>query len=157
MNDAALALAARIVLALVLASSAVAKLRIRGAVRVQVETLVSVRAAPLVAPLLPAVELLVAVALVAWWSPVPGVVAVILLAMFTVVVVRAAARHVPCLCFGAASLAAPTGASSVLRNGVLAGLAVFAVGDPSGARFGATLAAAVVLGIVAGLAVRAAR
>lgn len=157
MNDAALALAARIVLALVLASSAVAKLRIRGAVRVQVETLVSRRAAPLVAPLLPAVEILVALGLVAWWSPVPGVVSVILLALFTAVVVRAAARHVPCVCFGAPSLDAPTGATAVVRNGVLAVLAVFAVGDPSGAPFGATLATAVVLGTVAGLAVRAAR
>jgi Methylamine utilisation protein MauE len=156
-NGAALALAARIVLALVLAGSAVAKLRVRGAVRLQVETLVSTRAAPLITPLLPAVELLVAVGLVAWWSPVPGVVAAILLGLFTAVVVRATARHVPCLCFGASSMDAPTGASSVVRNGVLACLAVFAVGTPSGARLGATLATVVVLGVVAGLAVRAAR
>lgn len=157
MNDAALALAARIVLALVLASSAIAKLRSLGAVRQQIASLVSVRAAPLVAPLLPTAELLVAVGLVAWWSWVPGVVAVILLGLFTVVLVRAEARRVPCLCFGSSSLDAPVGSAGVVRNGVLAALAVLAFGDPAGAHPGATLAAVAVFGVVAAVAVRAAR
>ena len=69
MTDAALALGARIVLALVLASFAFAKLQSRAAVREQVATLVSERAAPVVAPLLPATELLVGVERIreSWW------------------------------------------------------------------------------------------
>ena len=63
----------------------------------------SERVAPIVTPLVPAAELVVAVALVAWWSAVPGVVALVLLAAFTVVLVRAEARRVPCLCFGSAT------------------------------------------------------
>jgi Methylamine utilisation protein MauE len=156
-NDAALALAARIVLALALASSAIAKLRSRDAVRRQVATLVSVRAAPVVAPLLPAAELLVALALVSWWSEVPGIVAVILLAVFTVVLIRAEARRVPCLCFGASRLDTPVGPAGVVRNGVLGALAVLAIGAPSDAHAGATLAAVAVFGAVAIVAVRAAR
>ena len=157
MNAAALALAARIVLALALASSAIAKLRSRDAVRHQVATLVSVRAAPVVTLLLPATELLVAVALVSWWSEVPGIAAVILLAVFTVVLVRAEARRVPCLCFGASKLDTPVGPAGVVRNGVLAALAVLAIGSPSDAGAGATLAAVVIFGAVAIVAVRAAR
>jgi hypothetical protein len=156
-NDAALALAARIVLALVLASSAIAKLRSLGAVRQQIATLVNARAAPLVAPLLPAAELLVAGGLVAWWSSVPGVVAVILLGLFTVVLVRAEARRVPCLCFGSSRLDAPVGPAGVIRNGVLAALAVFTIGDPAGAHPGATFAAVAVFGAIAAVVVRAAR
>jgi hypothetical protein len=156
-NCAALALAARIVLALALASSAIAKLRSRDAVRQQVATLVSVRAAPVVTPLLSAAELVVAVALVSWWSEVPGIVAVILLALFTVVLVRAEARRVPCLCFGASRLDTPVGPAGVVRNGVLAALAVLAIGAPSDAHAGATLAAVVVFGAIAIVAIRAAR
>ena len=157
MNDAALALAARIVLALALATSAIAKLRSRDAVRQQVATLVSERAAPLVTPLLPAAELLVAVTLVSWWSEVPGIVALILLALFTVVLVRAEARRVPCLCFGASRLETPVGPAGVVRNGVLAALAVLAIGAPSDAHLGATLVAVVVFGVIAMAAIRAAR
>jgi hypothetical protein len=153
-NDAALALAARIVLAVVLASSAIAKLRARDAVREQVATLVSERAAPVVAPLLPAAELLVAVGLVAWWSPVPGVVAVVLLALFTIVLLRAVARHVPCVCFGASKLDPPVGPAGVIRNGYLAALAVLATGSPSDASGVATVIALAVLGAIAALAVR---
>ena len=157
MNDAAPALAARIVLAVVLASSAIAKLQSLGAVREQVATLVSERAAPLIAPLLPATELFVAVALVAWWSGVPGIVAVVLLALFTVVLVRAEARRVPCLCFGASKLDTPAGPAGVIRNGVLGALAVFAIGSPSGASVPATLAWVAGFGVIAAIAVRAAR
>jgi len=156
-SDAALALAARIVLAVVLASSAIAKVRSRAAVREQIALLVSERAAPLLAPLLPAFELLVAIGLVAWWSGVPGIVATVLLALFTIVLVRAEARRVPCLCFGSSKLDPPAGPAGVIRNGVLGALAVFSIGSPSGAHTGETLLGVVVLGVVAGFAVRAAR
>ena len=157
MNDAAPALAARIVLALVLTSSAVAKLRARAAVRAQVAMLVSERAAPVIAPLLPAAELAVAVALVAWWSAAPGVVALVLLALFTIVLVRAEARRVPCLCFGASKLDTPVGAAGVIRNGILAALAVFAIASPAHASAAATIAATAGFGAIAAVAVRAAR
>jgi hypothetical protein len=156
-NDAALALGARIVLALVLACSAFAKLQSRAAVREQVATLVSERAAPVVAPLLPATELLVGVALVAWWSAVPGIVAVVLLALFTIVLVRAEARRVPCLCFGASKLDTPVGPAGIVRNGVLAALAVLAIASPTGASAVATIGAVAGFGVIAALAVRAAR
>jgi hypothetical protein len=156
-NAASVALAARLVLATALAASAIAKLRSRAAVRRQVETLVSVRAAPAVAAMLPVTELVVAAMLVALWTPAPGVVAAILLALFTVVLIRAQARREPCLCFGASSLETPVGPAAVVRNGVLAALAVLAIGTPTGASFGATLAVGVVFAVAAGLAIRAAR
>jgi hypothetical protein len=155
-NDAAPALAARVVLAIVLASSALAKLRSRAAVREQVATLVTERAAPLLAPLLPAAELLVAIGLVAWWSPVPGVVSVVLLALFTIVLVRASARRMPCLCFGASKLDPPVGPAGVIRNGILAALAVLAIGSPADASALGTIAAVAGFGVIAALAVRAA-
>jgi methylamine utilization protein MauE len=157
LNDASLALAARIVLAAVLTVSAGAKLRSRTVVRDQLAELVGTRFAPALASVLPAAELLVALALVAWWSAVPGVGAALLLAAFTVVLVRAAARHVPCACFGAASLDAPVGAAGVIRNGILAALAVIAVGSPTGAGLPAALGWLALLGVIAALAVRAAR
>ena len=157
MSAAAPAFAARIVLAVVLASSAIAKVRSRAAVREQVATLVSARAAPVVAPLLPAAELLVAAGLVAWWTAFPGIIAVVLLALFTIVLVRAEARRVPCLCFGSSKLDTPVGPAGVIRNGILAALAVFSIGSPSGAHTGETLAGVAVLGVIAALAVRAAR
>jgi len=119
-------------------------------------SLVGDRYAPMIAPALPVAELVVAITLVGWWVPAPGVVALVLLAAFTVVLVRAQARHVPCLCFGAARVDAPVGPASVLRNGVLAGLAVFAIGRPSGAHAGATLVACVLFGAVAAVFVIAA-
>jgi Methylamine utilisation protein MauE len=157
LNDASVALAARIVLAAALTVSALAKLRSRAAVQQQVALLVSDALAPVLAPALPAAELLVAVALVVWWSPVPGVVALVLLAAFTVVLVRAQARRVPCLCFGAAAVDAPVGPAAIVRNGVLAALAVLAIGTPTGARPGATIGIGVVLGAVTALVVRMAR
>jgi prepilin signal peptidase PulO-like enzyme (type II secretory pathway) len=156
-NEASVALAARLVLATVLAGSAIAKMRSRAAVRQQVETLVSARAAPVVAAMLPVTELVVAALLVVLWTPLPGVVALTLLVLFTVVLLRAQARRVPCLCFGASSLDTPVGPAAVVRNGVLAALAVLAIGTPSGASFGATLVAGAAFAIAAGLAVRAAR
>ena len=161
MNDASLALAARVVLAAVLAASATAKLRARVALSsealdTQIGRLVSERYAPMIGPVLPPAELVVAVALVAWWSPVPGVVALGLIAAFTVVLVRAQARHVPCLCFGVSSLDAPVGPAGIVRNGALAALAVLSIGDPAGADAAATIVLVIVFGALATVAVRAA-
>ena len=157
MNAASVALAARVVLAAALVASAVAKLRSRAAVQQQIALLVSDRWAPLIGRALPAAEMTVAIALVAWWSAVPGVVALMLLGAFTIVLVRAQARHVPCLCFGAARVATPVGSASVVRNGVLGGLAVLAIGDPSGAIAGATVVVGALLGAVTAVAVWTAR
>jgi hypothetical protein len=156
LNDASFALAARTVLAGALAVSAFAKLRSRVEVRQQVALVVNDRLAPIIARALPTAELAVAVALVAWWNPAPGVVALVMLGAFTVVVVRAHARHVPCLCFGAARLDPPTGPTSVLRNGVLGGLAVLAIATPSGASAAATIGLCAVFGTISALAIRAA-
>jgi hypothetical protein len=156
-NDASLALAARVVLAAVLAVSAASKLQSRAAVRDQMDSLVSARLVPIVAPALPVVEIVVALGLVLWWTPVPGIVALALLGVFTVVLVRAQARHVPCLCFGASGSSVPVGPASVIRNGVLAALAVIAIGDPSGAYAAATIVAGIGFGAIAALAVRASR
>jgi hypothetical protein len=155
--DASIALAARLVLARVQTISAVAKLRSRPAVREQVAALADDLSLAAIDWVLPAVEIVVAVALVAAWSPVPGVVALLLFAVFTGVLVRARARHVPCACFGAGAADVPVGSASIVRNGVLAALAVLATGDPSGASPVATAAFVVVFGAVAAVAVRASR
>ena len=157
MNGASVAFAARIVLAATLVVSAVAKIRSREAVRAQVAVLIAGdgRVAALLS-VLPAVELLVAVALVAAWSPVPGLVALLLLVLFTGVLVRAQAKHVPCACFGAGAADAPVGPASLVRNGVLAALAVLATGDPSGASAIATAGLVVGFGVIAAWTVRAA-
>jgi len=157
LNDASVALAARTVLAGALVVSAFAKLRSRAEVRHQIALVVNARLAPIIAPALPTAELMVAVALVAWRNPAPGIVALVLLGAFTVVLVRAHAHHVPCVCFGAARLDAPTGPASVLRNGVLGGLAVLAMATPSGASAGATIAMGAVFATISALAIRAAR
>jgi hypothetical protein len=79
----------------------------------------------------PVGELALAVSLLVFWSSSwPAWVAVALLAVFTVLVVRAAVRHVPCPCFGAGN-EGPAGAMSVVRNGVLLALAVLATASPS--------------------------
>lgn len=161
MNATSLALAARVVLAAVLAVSATTKLRSSvtfssEALRPQMGRLVGERYAPMIGPVLPPAELVVAVALVAWWSPVPGIVALVLISAFTVVLVRAQARHVPCMCFGVSSLDAPVGSASIVRNGLLAALAVLAIGDPAGANAVATIVLIIGFGAIAASAVRAA-
>ena len=90
MNAAALAsAAARLVLAGVLAYSGFRKLRAPDATRNATVALLGERVGRAIARVLPFVELVVALALVVWWSPVPGVVAFVLLVGFTVVLVRA--------------------------------------------------------------------
>jgi hypothetical protein len=150
-----LALAARIVLAAALAFAAIVKLRNQSDVRAQMAELFGSRAASAAALVVPVVELVLAVALVAWWSPVPGVVAAIVLVAFTVVVVRAQVWRVPCPCFGGSANARPAGPAAVVRNGVLIAEAVLATGDPRGAAIGATALWVVALGAVTVVVVRA--
>jgi uncharacterized membrane protein YphA (DoxX/SURF4 family) len=161
-NAASLALAARVVLAIVLIVSAIAKLRLRAEpttqlARLQMGRLVGQAFAPVIESVLPVAEIGVAIGLVAWWSAAPGVVALVLLGAFTVVLVRAQVQHVPCLCFGNASLDAPVGPWSIVRNGWLAALAVVAIGDPAGAKLIGTAVSCVVLGAITVVAVRAAQ
>jgi hypothetical protein len=132
-GGAVVASVARLALAAVLLFSAVTKLRAREVSRRQIVALVGERFGPSVAHALPFVELIVALALVVWWSVVPGVVAFALVCAFTVVLVRARARHLPCACFGGGVHAHPVGAASIVRNGALAALAVLATGSPTGA------------------------
>lgn len=126
----AIALAARIVLALVLVVAAVSKLRARRTSCAVTSAVVGDRLGPVVAAALPWVEFGTAFMLVAWWGPFPGIFAACLLLAFTVVLIRANARHVPCACFGGAA-DAPPGGGAVLRNGTLLALAIVATGSPS--------------------------
>jgi hypothetical protein len=157
MAGAALALAARIVLAVMLVLSASSKLRAANTTRAQVVALVGPRFGPAVARVLPFAELLLAVAVVIWWTPVPGIAAFALFVAFTVVLLRAQARRLPCPCFGGALHAAPVGPGGIVRNGVLAALAVLATASPHGAGLPATLVAVVLLGGVTAMSVFAAR
>ena len=132
-----MALAARLVLAVVFLVAAVAKLRAAAATREQMTALLGARAGALVATWLPIVEIVLAVALVVWWSAVPGVVTALVLLAFIAVLVRADVRRLPCACFGARANSKPVGTSAIVRNAVLVGLAVLATGSPSGASVGA--------------------
>ena len=154
----AVALAARVVLALALAGAAIAKLRDREHVVAQMAALLGAPMGTIAAVGVPIAELAIAIALVALpGSGLPGIAAVILLLAFTVVLVRAQAQHVPCPCFGGGATASPAGPRSVLRNGVLLALAVLATGDASGASVAATLVWVVLLGALTLVVVRAAR
>ena len=114
-----IALGARVVLALVLVVAAVAKWRDRDAVAAQYNRAIAT---------LPVGEIVLAIALVTLLeSPIPGIVAAALLVVFSVVVVRAIARHEPCACFGASSQ--PPGTGAILRNGALLALAILATGS----------------------------
>ena len=126
------AAAGRVVVAVALAVAAAVKLADRGAVAAATVALLD---APgrFVAAVLPGAEAVLAVALLAWWSPVPGLLAALALGVFTAVLVRAARRGVPCPCFGVGAAPAPPGVRSVVRNGVLFAGAVLATGSPVGA------------------------
>jgi Methylamine utilisation protein MauE len=157
MNGAALAFAARIVLAAALGVAAVQKLRAMAASREQTVALMGERAGPAVATALPITELAIACALVVWWSIVSGLAAFALLAAFTVVLVRAQTRRLPCPCFGATvATAPPVGAMSIVRNGLLAALAIVATGSPAGATVWAVVVWTIVFGAIAAVAIRAA-
>ena len=157
MDGAAVAFAARLVLAAALGVAAVQKLAARDATREQTVALVGERAGPAIANALPIAEVATACALVLWWSVVPGLAAFALLAAFTVVLLRAQARRLPCPCFGAAvQHATPVGARAVIRNGLLAALAIIATGSPEGASAWAVLVWTALFGAVVAVAVRAA-
>ncbi len=150
----AVALAARVVLALALAGAAVGKLRDREHVITQMDALLGARLGTIAAIGVPVAELAIAIALVAVpGSGLPTVAAVVLLLAFTVVLVRAQSQHVPCPCFGGGATASPVGPRAVLRNGVLLALAVLATGNPSGASAAATLGWVVLFGAAALLVV----
>lgn len=120
----------RVTLAAVFGLSAWAKLADRGGTRQAVGDFgVPVRWVPVVAWGLMAVEGLVAVgALVPWTAAGAAVVALVLLAVFSGVMVRLmrTGRRPACSCFGAAS-ATPIGPRSLIRNAVLSLLAVVAL------------------------------
>jgi uncharacterized membrane protein YphA (DoxX/SURF4 family) len=122
-----LALVSRIVLALVFVVAAVQKLRSRRAVEASMAALVGARLAPIAAVAVPVAEVLLAVALLVFReSPVPALVAIVLLLGFTAVLVRALARHEPCACFGGGASHTPVQPGAIVRNGVLLALAVLA-------------------------------
>jgi len=106
-NDASLALAARIVLAAVLATSGDAKVRSRVAAlergrydRRWGASSASVRADDRALLRRPSTW---GGPLVAWWSPVPGVVRLVLIDSFTSCWYARRLGHVPCMCFGVSS------------------------------------------------------
>lgn len=131
MIGADVAAAGRLVVASALAVAATTKLLDRPAVALRTVALLGPVGRP-VAAVLPVVELVLAVALLSWWSPVPGLVALVLLACFTAVLGRAAYVRVPCPCFGGAA-STPPGLRDVVRNALLAVAALAALGSPAGA------------------------
>ncbi len=154
MDAAAISFAVRLVLAGVLLVAAVAKLRAPAVTRRQTVALVGHTVGAGVSILLPFVELVVAVMLLGWWSAAPGVIAAILFGAFTVIVVRAQLRGVPCPCFGSGSADTGAGPWTLVRNALFLAYAVLATASPDDARPVAVLAAVIVLGIGAVAATR---
>jgi hypothetical protein len=152
----ALALACRIVLALVLAAAAVAKIADRAALPGRLRAMgIAPRSSVAIARALPVVELAVAIALVAVpGSSLPAAAALALLLAFTVFLLATARRAVPCACFGTVrTTRAVSTPAAIVRNGVLLGLGVLATGSVDGARAGGTVAIAAVAAAGAALAV----
>ncbi|MFN8034335.1 MAG: MauE/DoxX family redox-associated membrane protein [Acidimicrobiia bacterium] len=144
------ALAARLVTAVVLAVAALAKLRDRSLLSGEMRAFgVPARVATGAGVGLVLVELAVAAALVlAPGSAGPAWAAVVLLGVFTAAIVVNLARghRAPCPCFGAG--AAPISPRTVLRNGWLLAVAVLGTGSTSGASAGPVVAAAAGFGAV---------
>lgn len=155
---AALAWAARLVLAGVLLVAAVAKLRHREGMPARLHALgVPDDAVPAVTVALPVVELVVAVGLVAWPSSlIPVCVALGLLVLFSVIVASSLSRgvEVACACFGGAS-AEPISARTIVRNAWLVALGIVGTGSVAGATGLAVAALTAVLGAVTFLVLRA--
>lgn len=158
---AAFALAARVVVAFVLAVAAFLKLRAGRTMRAQLRAF---GLAPpfdgVVALALPLVELTVAATLVAVSSsPVAAFAAVALLALFTGAIVAnlARGRRVPCPCFGAGASDALVSSRTLVRNCWLLALAVAATGEVKGAGVVATLALVGALLVPTAVVVRTAR
>jgi len=155
--SAALASAARFVLAVVLIIAAVAKLRALPETR---REMVALLGEPIGAPLttlLPVVELAIAVLLLVWQSPIPALLAIVLLVAFSAVLVRAQVKQLPCACFGGGMGDTPPSPATIFRNGALLGCAVLATGSPSGANVIAAIIATAVLGAIVGVTVWYAR
>lgn len=127
-GTAEVAAAGRLVVAGALAVAAAAKIVDRRVTAQRMVLLLGRGGRPL-AVLLPIVEIVVAVSLLAWWTPVPGLVALGLVAVFTAALVRASRVRVPCPCFGGAA-STPPDAREFARNAVLAVAAVAAIGSP---------------------------
>jgi hypothetical protein len=154
----ALALAARLVLAAVLAGAGISKL----AARVTLPDALAAFGVPSrwsvpAARALPAAELLLAASLLAFGaSPLPAYVAVALLAAFTLAIVRALPTGAPCPCFGATD-PRPAGWAAVARNGALVAVALLAAGSVHRVELGGALLATAALGAVVAFVLRAAR
>jgi uncharacterized membrane protein YphA (DoxX/SURF4 family) len=154
----ALALGARIVLAVTFLVAAVAKLANRQRVVAQMDDIFGPRAAPTAAVVVPSVEIGLAVALLfATESALPAWIATCVLLVFTAVLIWAQARRVPCPCFGGGASARPVGPAAIVRNGVLLGLAVVGSGSIDGATAPATVMWVAILGTVTAGAVWVAR
>src|SRR5882757_7840575 len=98
MSTAAVASAARFVLAIVLIVAAVSKLRAPDETRRELVALLGSSLGGPLTTLLPVVELALAVLLLAWNSAVPGLLAIVLLLAFSAVLVRAQVKQLPCAC-----------------------------------------------------------
>jgi hypothetical protein len=156
------ALAARVVVALILIASGVAKLlRVREAAQTYREQLGnSAWAAPLVALALPVYELGLAVLLLAVDASWPSWLALATFLVFTVVLLRRVVTNDrrPCNCFGAASRRRDLSVGSLLRNTWFLVLALVATGaatlqEPS-AVFATLLLGAALAAVSAVLVVR---
>lgn len=123
--------AAAVILAVVFALAAIAKLRRRPATTASFWDL-RLPAPATLAVAVPMVEALVAALLVAQ-PRVGAALALALLAGFSMVLVRAVAAgaEVPCACFGSTAQR-PVSTRELMRNGVLAALAVLATGAGPG-------------------------
>lgn len=135
MTAADVAIAARVVVALVLLASAVGKLAAlpRSGARFGADLGAYSWIAYGVAVALPAAELLVAAALLFVDSVWPAYVAVVVFVAFTVVLIRRIVRddRRPCNCFGAASSRRSVSTLSLVRNGWFLVLAILATGTAS--------------------------
>ncbi|MFI9507705.1 TlpA family protein disulfide reductase [Nocardia sp. NPDC052566] len=120
----------RLVVSVVFGLSAWGKLRDRAGARAAVADFgVPLRWAPTVAVGLPVAEGVLAVTVLPPWTAAgAGVLAALLLTVFTVAIGRllAQGRRPACSCFGSSS-ATPIGARTLVRNGVLLALAVLVV------------------------------
>lgn len=122
--------ASRLVLGAVFALSAGGKFADSAAARKAVGDFgVPLRWVPVVAVALPVVEAVLAVTLLLPWTAlIAGVVALLLLGVFTAAIGRllAQGKRPACSCFGAVSTA-PIGVGTLVRNGVLIGIAAVVV------------------------------
>jgi len=127
MSAAGLGTVVAVVSAAVWGLAALGKLRHRAETAAAFSGL-GLRAAPVLSVGVPLVELATA-GLLLWRPALGGVVGLALLAVFTGVIVRALARGVDtgCGCFGARR-PSPLGPADVVRNALLAALAVLATG-----------------------------